>query len=310
VRPYDAVIFDLGGVVLGWDPALAFADVLAADQVAAFLTKIDFSTWNHAHDAGRRFEEGEAELVARFPADAAAIQAYRKNFDRTLTGQVPGTGAIIAELAGAGLRLVALTNWSDETFPHAQSRFGILRRFEGVVVSGAEGVAKPDPGIFALACDRHQLEPFRTVFVDDVARNVSAAAAAGLTAIEFRDAEQLRTELFALGVLGPSSVLEEPVYHLAVATEWAAGAYPWSTRGVTYDAEGYVHCSFASQLAGARKDHFGDLPDDDLVVIELDDSSVPALVVVEDVGAGVSMPHLYAPLEDRLVYAVRPYPQT
>lgn len=302
----DAVIFDLGGVVLGWDPTLAFSGVLPAEQVADFLTRIDFPAWNATHDAGRRFDEGEAELLARFPGDEAAIRAYRANFGRTLTGQLPGTGAVIAELERAGVVLVALTNWSEETFPYAQERFGILRRFAGVVVSGAERVAKPDPAIFALACDRFGLQAGRTVFVDDVPVNVAAAEAAGLTAVVFRGAEQLRADLEALALLGSLERPDEPVYHLAVAADWVPGqAYPWSTRGVTYDAEGYVHCSFARQLAGIRGGYYADLANEDLIALELDRDRTAGLVVVEDLGSG-RFPHLYAPLQPSLVRASHP----
>lgn len=302
----DSVIFDLGGVVLGWEPALAYADVLPPEQIEAFMTKIDFATWNAGHDAGRAYADGEAELAARFPDDAAAIGAYRANFARTLTGTVPGTGAVIAELARAGVALVALTNWSAETFPHARERFGLLRRFAGIVVSGQELVAKPDPAIFALACERYGLDPARTAFVDDSPRNVAAATAAGLTGIEFVGAEALRATLEALGVLGTRTELDGPIHHLAVAADWAGEAYPWSTRGVTYDAEGYVHCSFPAQVAGVRARYYGDLPDEDLLLLELDLSVAAPLLVAEDLGVGEPYPHLYAPLTADLVRAVAP----
>lgn len=306
-RTFDAVIFDLGGVVLAWDPALAFAEVLPSEQVPAFLTKIDFPAWNHTHDAGRLFDEGEAELVSRFPDDADVIRAYRTHFARTLTGQVPGTGAVIAELDRAGIGLVALTNWSAETFPHAQERFGILRRFAGVVVSGTEGVAKPDPAIFVLACERFGLDPGRTVFVDDSPPNVASAAKGGLSAVHFQNADSFRASLVELGLLGPYEAVTEPVYHLAPAAEWAAGdSYPWSTRGITYDAEGYVHCSFAHQFAGIRGRYYADLSNDHLVALELDLEQVQSLVVVEDLGSGQPFPHLYAPLIRSLVRAEHP----
>ncbi len=299
----DAVIFDLGGVVLGWDPTRAFAQVLPAEGIAPFMTKIDFSRWNADHDAGRSFADGEAELARRFPADAETIAAYRTHFPHTLTGQVPGTGAVIAELARAGVGLVALTNWSAETYPHAEQRFGILRRFSGVVVSGRERLAKPDPAIFALACERHGLAPSRTVFVDDSPRNVAAAAEAGLTAIEFQGAEPLRDRLQELGVLGAREAISGPIYHLALASQWPDPDYPWSSRGISYDTEGYVHCSFPDQVAGVRGRYYGDLADEDLVLLELDLDAVRPLLVAEDLGPGEPYPHLYAPISPDVVSA-------
>lgn len=301
----NAVVFDLGGVVLGWDPAPAFAAVLPPDEIAEFLTEIDFAAWNARHDAGLSFDEGEAELTARFPDAAEAIRAYRANFAQTLSGQIPGTGAVIAELARAGVRLVALTNWSAETFPHAEQRFGILRRFAGIVVSGTERVAKPDPAIFTLTCERYGLDPATTVFVDDVARNVAAASAAGLTGIEFRGAEPLRRRLEELGLLGPRPQLTGPIHHLAVLADWEQPEYPWSSLGVTYDAEGYVHCSFPHQLDGVRRRHYAELADDELIALELDVPALQHLLVVEDLGTGEPYPHLYAPITRDLVRGVR-----
>jgi 2-haloacid dehalogenase len=305
----EAVVFDLGGVVIGWEPERAFAGVLPEDEVATFLTRIDFPAWNRRHDGGLRFDAGEAELVERFPADAAAIRAYRRNFAATLTGMVPGTSAIIAELQQAGVRLVALTNWSAETFPAALDRFGILRRFEGIVVSGTERVLKPDPAIFSLTLERYGLIAARTVFIDDVAANVAAARSLGLVGLDFTGAGQLRTDLGRLGLLGARGRPGGPVLHLALATDWAVardtGGYPWSTRGVRYEAEGYVHCSFPEQVHDVRRRCYPDRADDELVVLQLRPDAGP--IVVEDLGAGRAFPHLYAPLDHELVARADPY---
>lgn len=299
-RSLDTVVFDLGQVLLGWDPAPAFAQAMPADQVAGFLDLIDFHAWNHANDAGRSFADGERLLIETFPEHADAILAYRREFPRTLTGMVPGTAAVVAELQRAGVRLLALTNWSAETFPHAAQRFGILNRFEEILVSGAEGLAKPDPAIFRLLCERFGVDPARAVFVDDAPANVAAARSTGLTGIEFVGADELRSRLVELGLLGQLEPVTDPIYHLAERRLWLAaqdeGAYPWSTRGATYDAQGFVHCSFAEQLPVVRSAVYGDLPDGDLVVLELDPARLSAPVVVEDLAAGEPFPHLYGPL--------------
>ena len=87
------VVFDLGGVVLGWAPERAFEGVLPAAKVPAFLAAIDFATWNRRHDAGLPFATGEAELIERLPEAAEAVRAYRQHFDRTLTGMIAGTAS-------------------------------------------------------------------------------------------------------------------------------------------------------------------------------------------------------------------------
>ncbi len=136
---------------------------------------------------------------------------------------------------------------------------------------------------------------------------MAAAATAGLTAIHFQGAGSLRAELVGLGLLEPPEAVTEPVYHLALAADWSTGdPYPWSTRGITYDAEGYVHCSFARQLAGIRTGYYADLSDEELLVLELDPTGLEGLVVVEDLGSGQPFPHLYAPLSRALVRAEHP----
>jgi 2-haloacid dehalogenase len=298
-RSGRAVLFDLGGVVIGWDPGRAYAQVLPAEEVPAFMAAIGFPDWNARNDAGRPFATGEQELVDRFPAQEAAVLAYRQHFAHALTGLVPGTGAVIAELQQTGVGLAALTNWSAETFPVARERFGLLRRFAGVLVSGEEGLAKPDPAIFALALRRFGFTAEHTTFVDDSAANVAAARAAGLTAVHFVDAAQLREDLVGLGLLGRRVPLTEPVYHLTELDVWrraqAEGRYPWSGRRGTYESEGFVHAGFADQLTGTRERKYADLAENALVVLELDPATLSVPVVVEDLGAG-PFPHLYGPL--------------
>lgn len=292
----NAVLFDLGGVVLQWEPRRAYEQVLAPGLVADFMERIDFAAWNRSHDAGQLFADGERRLIEVFPDDEATVLAYRQQFTHTLTGMVPGTGAVIAELAQAGVRLVALTNWSAETFPYAEQRFGLLKRFDAIVVSGQEGLAKPDPQIFALALRRHGLTAAETVFVDDSPANVRAAESLGLAGVRFTDAAQLRARLVELGLLAPARALTEPVFHVAERAAWAAagrtGRYPWSSRGLSYETQGFVHCSFATQLPGVLQARFADLSPLDRVILRLRDGQP---VVVEDLGQG-SFPHLYAEL--------------
>ena len=306
---HRAVLFDLGGVLIGWDPTLAYRQVLAPEQVAEFMARIDFPAWNRRHDAGQAFVEGERELIDRHPGHEAAIRAYRQHFGLTLTGLVPGTSAVLAELLAAGTTCAALTNWSAETFPVARERFGVLRRFAGVLVSGEEQLAKPDPAVFALALERFGLAAASTVFVDDIPANVAAAGAAGLTGLHFTGAGRLRDDLVRLGLLSPRTPVTRPVLHLTERSVWreaqARGDYPWSGRTGTYESVGFVHAGFADQVRGTRERKYADLADDELVVLELDPGRLSVPVVVEDLGAGPH-PHLYGPLPVAEVVAEHP----
>lgn len=203
-RP-TTVVFDLGGVLVDWDPRYLYRRLLPAEHVEAFLTEVDFPAWNAAADAGGRWAELVAEQARRFPHRADLLAAYPERFAESLGGEVPGSADVLRDLHRDGVRLLALTNWSAETFPHARDRFAVLDLFEGVVVSGVERVAKPDLAVFRLLVDRYSLDPARTVFVDDVARNVAAAARLGLVAVHFHDAAALRVQLRRLGLLAGSS---------------------------------------------------------------------------------------------------------
>lgn len=198
----SAVVFDLGNVLIRWDPRPALAAAVGdaeADRLLA-AEDFDFDAWNDAQDAGRPFDEGEALVAASHPHWAEHVRGYRPHFEHSLTGPVDDTVAILRDLHEAGVRLLALTNWSAETFPLARERYEFLDLFEDIVVSGAEGVAKPDPVIFERLRERVGRPLEECVFVDDGPRNVAAAAAAGMDAIRFTDTGHLRDDLRARGL--------------------------------------------------------------------------------------------------------------
>ena len=192
------VVFDLGGVVVLWDPVPAIAAAVGHERAEAFVHggEFDFVAWNHAQDAGRSWADAEAEAMASHPAFVQEIAAYRPHFDLSLRGLIPGTDQILRALHDRGVRLVALTNWSAETFHHAPEAFPeVFALFDDIVVSGAEGVAKPDPDIFQTLRLRlgHPIEG--VLYVDDSARNVEAARSAGMDAVRFTDASALLEDL-------------------------------------------------------------------------------------------------------------------
>jgi 2-haloacid dehalogenase len=198
------VVFDLGGVVVVWDPVPAIAAAVGQERAERFVRggEFDFDAWNHAQDAGRPFADAEVEAASSHPHLAEEIAAYRPNFALSLRGLVPGTAELLRDLRDRGVRLVALTNWSAETIRHLpEAHPDVVALFDDVVVSGAEGVAKPDPRIFEVL-ERRLGHPLDGVFyVDDSHRNVEAARGAGMDAVPFSDAAALRKELEGRGLL-------------------------------------------------------------------------------------------------------------
>ena len=300
----NTVVFDLGGVVLSWEPERAYQQVMPAEQVGEFMDEIRFNEWNHRQDAGQDWDQAEAELISRLPHRRDEIQAYRRYFDHTISGMVPGTGALMAELQAAGIRLLALTNWSADLFRPTKRRFGLLNRFEGIVVSGEECIAKPDPELFQVVFDRYEVDPVQSVFIDDNDHNCDTASTLGMQAIRFTDADSARARLVELGLLGERETVAGPIFHLAKKAKWdkakESGHYCWSSRRLSYESEGFVHCCVAEQIPTIRQKYYEDLADDDLVVLRLD-SAIAVPVILEDDGTGTRYPHLYGRLSPSMV---------
>ena len=198
----DAVVFDLGGVLIDWDPRRLYRKLLADEAaVEEFLATVCTPEWNAEQDSGRAWSEAVAVLSEAHPDQRELIAAYHERWPEMLGGPIEGTVQVLDELRRGGVRLFALSNWSAETFRLTRGRFPFLEWFDGLVVSGEEGVTKPDRRIFELLIERFGLVPAATVFVDDSAANVTAARDLGLDAVRFRDAGGLRRDLAARGLL-------------------------------------------------------------------------------------------------------------
>lgn len=197
----SAVVLDLGNVLVRWDPYLAFGGRMTRAEVDRFFADVDFATFNHLQDAGRSWADARAALVRSHPQHVAALDLYVTHFADTIPGPVPGTADVVRDLAAAGVPVFGMTNWSAETFHLAEPAAPAIGLLDGVLVSGVEGVAKPDVAAFRLLAERYALDPATTVFVDDSAANVAGARAAGFDGVLFTDAPTLRRDLHHRGLL-------------------------------------------------------------------------------------------------------------
>lgn len=197
----DTVVFDIGNVLIPWDPRWLFRKILATEaEVEQFLSEVDFFHWNEQHDLGQLFADGIADHSQRFPHYQYLFQAYFDRWEESMGVPIEGTIHLARELRAAGYRTLALTNFSAETFPRATQRYAFLLEFEGVLVSGYEKVMKPDPAIYRLLCERYQVTPQRAVFIDDSLKNVQGARQFGMQSVHFQSVDQLVTDLGQLGV--------------------------------------------------------------------------------------------------------------
>jgi 2-haloacid dehalogenase len=202
VSPVRALVFDLGGVVVDWNPRNLYRKLFTdPDAMERFLAEIGFAEWNLEQDRGRPFSDGVAILSQAFPHHAELIGAYDHRWEESISGPIAGTVEILGELQAAGYPLAALTNWSAEKFELVARKYDFAGWFDPLVVSGTERVCKPDPRIFRLLLDRAGWKAEECVFIDDSPPNVVAAADLGFRALHFESPEQLRQELEKRGLL-------------------------------------------------------------------------------------------------------------
>ncbi|MCR8668125.1 HAD family phosphatase [Aestuariibaculum sp. M13] len=194
----NTIIFDLGGVLIDWNPEYVFLDAFNGDKEKSkwFLENICTSDWNENQDAGYPLAQATEGLVTKFPEYESYIRMFYGDWEKMLGGAIEGTVTILEELIKSkNHKLVALTNWSSETFPIAQKRFEFLNWFEGIVVSGDEKTRKPFKDIYEITLKRFNITPENALFIDDNLRNIEAAKALNINSIHFKSPEQLIEDL-------------------------------------------------------------------------------------------------------------------
>jgi 2-haloacid dehalogenase len=198
----DAVVFDIGGVLLDWSPDYLYEDLIPDPaERKHFLTNVTTPSWNLRQDEGRPWSEAVAELTERFPEYADLIAAYDTGWLQMCRGVFADTARLHEELRQAGVPTYALTNFSTEKWDLATQTFAELRVFDGEVVSGTEQTTKPGEKIYRILLERYDLVPACTFYTDDVQRNVDAARSLGITAELFTGAADLRARLTEHGLL-------------------------------------------------------------------------------------------------------------
>ncbi|MDG1761639.1 MAG: HAD family phosphatase [Flavobacteriaceae bacterium] len=197
------IIFDLGGVIVDWNPEYVYLDVFNGDRKKTqwFFDEVCTFDWNENQDAGYPLAQATEDRIKLYPQYEQWIRMFYGRWEEMLGGPIEGTVKILKELVNdRNYRVIALTNWSAETFPVALKRFDFLHWFEGIVVSGTEKTRKPFSAIYQITLDRYQLNPTNSLFIDDNERNVVAAQRMGIQTIHFQNPKQLKISLQALGI--------------------------------------------------------------------------------------------------------------
>jgi len=200
---YNTIIFDLGAVLIDWNPDYLYKKLIANDQERKwFLENICTPDWNEEQDSGRPLKEATEMLIEKYPGQETMIRAYYERWEEMLNGPIEGTLEIFKLLKEKNvMQLIALTNWSSETFPIALVKYNFLHWFHGRVVSGEEKTRKPFKGIYETLIKRYSVIPSEAIFVDDNKRNLIPAEELGITALHFTSPERLQKDLLSLGIL-------------------------------------------------------------------------------------------------------------
>jgi 2-haloacid dehalogenase len=204
MKTIDTIIFDLGGVLIDWNPEYVFLDAFNGDkkQMQWFLENVCTMAWNENQDAGYPITKATADLIAKFPEYEHYIRMYYDDWEQMLAGAIEGTVAILRKcLDTKKYKVIALTNWSAETFPIAQKHFEFLNWFEGIVVSGDEKTRKPYRAIFDITLNRFNIQPETSIFIDDNLKNIEMANSLHINGIHFKNPAQLLSELKTYNII-------------------------------------------------------------------------------------------------------------
>ncbi|MBR1944692.1 MAG: HAD family phosphatase [Alphaproteobacteria bacterium] len=197
----ETVVFDFGGVLIDWNPRYLFRKIFQNEQeMEYFLTHICSPQWNFSLDKGKPFRQGVEELTAVYPQYAEQIRLYDTGWEQMCGDVIQGSVDLLYRLK-KHYPLYGLTNWSEEKFALTYPKHDFFKLFDGIVISGVEKEAKPEPRLFEILTERYHLTPEKTVFTDDSAANIKTAESLGFQAIRFETPEKLEQALKEKGVL-------------------------------------------------------------------------------------------------------------
>jgi 2-haloacid dehalogenase len=192
-----AVVFDIGNILIRWEPEVVLGDYFAdAAALAAFRRETRIDWVNLDLDAGVPFADGLGALVARFPQHADAIHAFNHRWPEMVTGAIDANVATLRALKTAGHPVHAITNFSREKFDIARRVHPFLNEFGHTLVSADVRLIKPDYRIYHRFCRDTGLEPEQIIFVDDSAVNIAAAKAVGFQTFHMPHADEAECAAF------------------------------------------------------------------------------------------------------------------
>ena len=200
-RP-SAVLWDIGNVIVRWDPRTLYAKIFPdPGQRDWFLANICTMAWHVESDRGMSMAGPVEALARQHPEHRDAILAWRARWWEMFSGTIPQTEVAIEALWARGVPQFGLSNMCGETYDGTIAMSPAFARLGDIVVSGVEGVIKPEPRIYQIACERTGFEPGQMLFIDDNRANIDAARTLGFDTHLFENPAALRPALEGRGLL-------------------------------------------------------------------------------------------------------------
>jgi putative hydrolase of the HAD superfamily len=196
------VVFDLGGVVVTWDPAAIAASVFDDPHEQALVLAGVFADpdWVELDRGSLSPEEAIVRAATRTGIAAARLRSLFVAIPRSLV-PIPGSVALVSDLRGTANRLFVLSNLHRASLAHLQAAYDLFSLFDGRVVSCEVGSCKPEAAIYHRLFEQFELDPVGSVFIDDSQANLDAAADHGMRTLRFTDAQSCRAALQVLGCI-------------------------------------------------------------------------------------------------------------
>jgi 2-haloacid dehalogenase len=198
----EAVIFDIGNVLIEWNPERVYDARIGEARRKALFAEVPLHAINDAVDRGAHWQDTIEAAAQAHPNWAAEIRLWVEAWDEMAQPRIPRSIALLRALRARGVPVHALTNFGVETFAHARKTYEFLDEFDVAFVSGHLRLSKPDPAIYAVVEDRLGLPADRLLFTDDRAENIAVADGRGWRTHLFDAPEGWARRLVAEGLLG------------------------------------------------------------------------------------------------------------
>ncbi|MFX0543093.1 HAD family hydrolase [Roseovarius sp. S4756] len=198
-----AVIFDIGNVLIEWQPERYFDTLCGAARRRAMFAAIDIPAMMNRIDAGAHFGAEAARMGDAHPDFASELLHFRDHWCEMAKPAIDHSVRMLQALKAQGMPVFALSNFGTDNFPLSAAQFPFLQEFDRAYISGRMGLIKPEPAIYAAVEADCGLPPEALFFIDDRADNIAAAAARGWHVHHFQGPEGLAQNLVTLGLLTP-----------------------------------------------------------------------------------------------------------